>query len=266
MILWISGSAVESPRFKVYPEMSRCLSRPVWLASSERMTSRIVGEIQEALAQCPSDTIFSEDLEEIIAARAVSSSWVESIQTLERVFPSQYRIELKLRQPTAVFRPRDRSYFIDGNGVVLAAVDQLDFGEVSTVLPLITGYDRSTRLVKGRKALDPKLEEGAWVSREIGVFDELGISSQVKVDRIDVTNFGQGKPDDVVLLTDTGVRIFWGRSSMDPRFQTIDPSPREKAEKLKKVLKERPYLAGVETVKLTFDKTFITLKAMEDGG
>jgi hypothetical protein len=261
IIEWIARETKSSPYFTVYPQAVRCLSRPAWLASSDRLTAEVVEEIQDRLEAFPPDSIFSSDLEEALSQDpTLFSPWIASVQGFERRFPSQYQVALKLRRPVAVFQHRNRSFFIDGDGVVIAAVDYLDRGKISTTIPFISGFGQVAGLEEGRTALNDKLVEGAVVAQEIEVFHDLDISSSIRVREIDVSNFGQGKPEDVVLITDKNVRLLWGRSSLNKKFEGIDPGPLEKANHLKEILEIRPGLRGVHEVTLTFDKIYFKLK------
>jgi len=250
----VSDHAKDNPRFTVHNDVMRCISRPAWLADSDRLTSKIIRDIQTGLDRLPSDSIFSQLLEEELVERASSlSPWIESIECFKRAYPSQYKIQLKLRRPVAVFRSCNRSYYIDGQGVVIAGADYLDREEVTTQAPLITGFDPRIPVRVGQAALSKRLIEGAAVAKEIEIFSAMGVSEHITITEIDVSNYGSGLPDDTVLITDNDVKLLWGRSARNSRFKGIDLTPRTKTLNLKKVLIEKPALVGVKEVKLNFD-------------
>jgi hypothetical protein len=252
-IEWVAGQAGENPRFTVHPDSLKCLSRPQWLATSDRITSEIMGSIQEEISRFPPEAIFSDTIEEAFKTRLNDfSPWIESVRTFQRIYPSRYRVELKLRKPVALFLDRSRSYFIDAAGVVIASVDQLDRGKVKAALPLVTGFGDLGHVVEGQHTRNRRLIEGAAVAKEIEVFQALEPLQAIRVVEIDVSAFGSNKPDGVTLYTAQNVRILWGRSARNTRFRGIDPSPLEKARSLEQVVRRNPGLRGVDTVTVTF--------------
>jgi hypothetical protein len=257
---WVTRLAQGFPAFTVYPEALRCISRPAWLAASERLTSMLLGDIHRVFAAYPPDSIFSARLEQAFTQNpSAFSPWIESIETFERVFPSRFRITVKLRRPVAVFAHEGRSYFIDGRGVVITSTDTVDRDAFGFALPVVRGFGDAGYVRDGRAALNKSLVEGAAVGRELEVLDLLGISEFLRIREIDVSRYGEGKPEDVTLVTEDDVRILWGRSARNPRFRGIDPTPRQKGEKLAALLEKVPGLDGVAEVNVTFDKIFYRL-------
>lgn len=265
MVEWVSGQAGDYRRFTVYPDSLKCLSRPQWLASSDRITSEIMGSIQEELSLFPPEAIFSETMEEAFKTRLRDfSPWIESVKTFQRIYPSRYRVELKLRKPVAIFLDRSRSYFIDASGVVIASVDQLDRGRVKAALPMVTGFGDLGPVVEGSHTRNRSLIEGAAVAKEIDVFQTLGALKTLRVVEIEVSAFGSNRPDGVTLYTSDNVRILWGRSARNASFRGIDPSPMEKARSLERVMDGNPGLRGIDTVTVTFRNAKPTIKRRVD--
>ena len=253
MVEWVAGQAEGFTRFTVHPQSLRCLSRPAWLASSDRITTEIMGSIQEELSRQAPEAIFSDAVESAFKADSQAfSPWIERVETFQRIYPSRYRVQLKLRRPAAVFLSNSRSFFIDATGVVIASVDQLDQGRIKAALPLITGFGDADPVVEGSHTRNRRLLEGAAVAREIEIFRSFESLKSVRIVEIDVSRFGNNKPDGVTLYTDGNVKILWGRSSRNARFKGIDPSPGQKAEILNKVVERNPELRGVESVPVTF--------------
>lgn len=256
LIEWMAGRAEAFSNFTVNTRDVRCVSRPSWLASSDRLTTDIIASIQEELSHYPTETIFSDDLEMALREKAVLfSPWIESIDSFKRVFPSRYRLEIKLRHPVALFYWQNHSYFIDGSGVVIGKVDYLDQGDVTTALPLITGFGEIGRLTEGFPTSNRFLLEGAAVACEIIGFEQFEELAHVRILEIDVSNFGNGRPDGVTLFTDSNTRILWGRSARNTRYRGIDPSPYEKALQLKQILERSPGFRGIDQVTVTFRDT-----------
>lgn len=269
---WITAKARKALCFQVDPEAVRCVSRPAWLASSDHLTHEIIKEIQDKLAVMPEDSIFSEDLEERLNSDpSFLSPWIESLEIFERIYPSQYRIELKLRRPVAVFLHRGRSYSIDAAGVVIGCMSSLEAGSITADIPVITGFGNPGPIRNGLATGNLPLLEGSAVAREIEVFGEVPLASDLKIKEIDVSHFDTssypyGRPDNIILITEEDVRILWGRSSLNPRVRGIDPTPLKKAMSLEKVLEWRPRFKGLEEVNVTMaDETPVKLAEGENG-
>lgn len=266
LVEWVTHRARDMDFFRVHTKTVRCLGRPEWLAASNRITTEVVGGIQTNLSRFPSNQIFDETLEKALMNHPDAfSPWIESVQGFERIYPSRYRVRLKLRRPVAVFSESNRSFFIDGSGVVITSVDHLDQGRISSDLPLITGFGTAHPVREGLSTRNRALIEGAAVAREIEIFKEIDKVSDLRISEIDVARFGEGRPDGVTLYTGDNVRIQWGRSAQNIRFQGIDPTPMEKAIKLRTVLEDRPGLKGVQEVKLTFKKVQTTYVPVDSG-
>ncbi len=257
----LSGRAKKLSCFVVHTPAVRCISRPSWLASSDRLTAEVVGGIQEACSSYPSRSIFDDTFERAFAgASARFSPWIESLESFQRVYPSQYRVKFRLRRPVALFVDQGRSYFIDKSGVVISSVVQLDKGRIKAAVPVITGFGDVVSLSNGEAAPNRRLVEGAAVAREAELIQNMGeLASSISLREIDVSGYGRGLADDVTLITDRSVRILWGRSSLNSRFSGIDPTPQKKASNLYQLLKERKGLSGISVVNLALhEPTCIT--------
>jgi hypothetical protein len=165
----------------------------------------------------------------------------------------------------AIFSERNRSYFIDGKGVVIASVSHLDQGRISSSLPLISGFGDAKPVREGRLTSNALLIEGAAVAEEIEVLHGMEAFGRFEITEIDVTHYGSGRPDGVTLYTGDNVRILWGRSARNVQYQGIDPTPMEKAMKLKEVLEKNPTLDNIDTIPVTFRGVQSTYTPREDG-
>ncbi|MFH1998584.1 MAG: hypothetical protein ABIK28_02835 [Planctomycetota bacterium] len=253
VIEWMANRAEGFANFTVFTRDVRCMSRPSWLASSDKLTTEIIASIQDQLARFPTDNIFSHDLEHTLQTNAVSfSPWIESVSSFQRIFPSRFRLELKLRHPVGLFYWQNHSYFIDRLGVVISMVDHLDRGEVTTALPVITGFGEISHLQEGYPTSNRFLLEGAAVASEIRGFENIEELSHIRILEIDVSRFGNGRPDGVTLFTAGNVRILWGRSARNTRFRGIDPSPTEKTMYLKETVLKNPGFRGIDQITVTF--------------
>ncbi|MBU0754354.1 MAG: hypothetical protein KJ645_04395 [Planctomycetes bacterium] len=267
LIEWITECGRSLKCFTVHSENVRCLSRPKWLAASNRITSEVVGGVQANLSRFPKGQIFDSDLEQALINHPSSfSPWIAGVESFERIYPSRYRVRLKLRRPVAIFSEDNRSFFIDESGVVITSVDHLDRGKITSSLPLITGYGHAAPIRDGCLTRNRSLLEGAAVAKEIEALSGFDLTAELRISEIDVSQFGTGRPEGVTLFTGENVRILWGRSARNREFRGIDPSPEEKTSKLLEVLEKHPHFEGVRQVTLTFKgaQTTFTPSASED--
>ena len=71
---------------------------------------------------------------------------------------------------------------------------------------------------------------------------------------VTLTGIRVGADDLVLLHTDTGVELEWGRSSRQRHLAAYDIPPRGRLDNLADVLAVRPGLAGVARVELWLDR------------
>jgi len=261
MVNWILNQARTIPTYRVDPNVVRCTGRPDWLDMSSGPGRDVMADIKRTVDGLPNESIFNDAFVRLLRHRIEQgSTWVDDVVAVERVFPAQVKVRLRLRQPTAFFCRRNSGYYIDARGVVID-VFRTDAagGGGRQDLAEIQGMNRVAAPRLGAAYPDEALKEGAAVAAEVvDMVRSLG-KRAIEVAVIDVSGYGRQQPDDVVLITRTGARILWGRSSRHSEYRGIDPTPEEKTRNLEKILKLEPRLKGVAEVKLTFKKPSYTL-------
>ncbi len=274
VIDWMVGKAMALKTYRIDPTCVRCTERPRWLDMSSPAAGDVLAGIRKALERVGSRSIFDEELIPLTEKAILDECpWVESVVATERAYPSQLKIKVRLRKPAAFFYRRGRKYGVDSDGVVITSRPVSGSGaeaqqkkRVNQNLPVIRGFDLTPSPRMGEVFPAGALIEGAAVADEIHLFDTVfGIEqgdggSLITIGTIDVSGYGRGQPDDVILLTDQGVRLLWGRSARHFRYDGIDPTPEEKANQLRKVCEIHPGLVGLSEVTLTFDSPSYRLK------
>lgn len=262
MVTWILNQARTIPTYRVDPNVVRCTGRPDWLDMSSGPGRDVLADIKRTVDGLPNESIFNDAFVRLLRHRIEQgSTWVDDVIAVERVFPAQVRVRLRLRQPLAVFYRRNSGYYVDARGVVID-VFRVDAAEAMSRpgLAEIKGMSLIAAPQLGAVYPDEALREGAAVAAEVVEMVRILGKRAIEVTAIDVSGYGRKQPDDVVLLTGKGVRILWGRSSRHGEYRGIDPTPEEKTRNLDKILKLEPGLKGVAEVKLTFKQPSYTLR------
>ena len=262
IVRWIMDEARGLDEFTIDPTQVRCSARPEWLDMSSDTASDIMSRVRGTLSRFRNQSIFNDRFLQLLREDlARGCPWVEVVVAAEREFPSQLKVRLRLRRPASVFYRRSTGFYVDSRGVVIDAFPISRRENIAAAgLPVIRGADLSAPPRPGQVFQDEALREGAAVGTEILGLARLLGSRMVPIESIDVSGYGRGRPDDVVLITEGNTRLLWGRSARHAEYRGIDPSLEEKADNLGKVLAARPGLKGVAEVTLTFRKPSYSLK------
>ncbi len=263
MVSWILNRARTIPTYRVDPSVVRCTGRPDWLGMSTGPGRDVMADIKRTVDGLPNESIFNDAFIRLLRHKIEQgSTWVDEVVAVERVFPAQVKIRLRLRQPAAVFYRRNNGYYVDARGVV---IDVFRAGRTTGIdhvgLAQIQGMSLIAPPRLGSVYPDEALTEGAAVAAEVLQMVRNLPKGALDVTLIDVSGYGRKQSDDVVLITKRGVRILWGRSSRHGEYRGIDPTPEEKTRNLAKILKIEPGLEGVAEVTLTFQQPTYTLRA-----
>jgi len=262
MVNWILNQAKTIPTYRVDPNVVRCTGRPSWLDMSLGPGRDVMADIKRTVDGLPNESIFNDAFIRLLRHRIEQgSTWVDDVVAVERVFPAQVKVRLRLRQPTALFYRRNSGYYIDARGVVIDVFRADAAGGAGRQdLAQIQGMSLVAAPRLGSVYPDEALKEGAAVAHEVGGLVRRIGKDAIEVTVIDVSGYGRQQPDDVVLITRGGARILWGRSARHSEYRGIDPTPEEKTRNLEKILKLEPRLDGVAEVTLTFKQPSYTLR------
>ncbi len=259
---WIMDEARGLDDFTIDPTQVRCSARPEWLDMSSDTASDIMSRVRGTLSRFRNQSIFNDKFLQLLREDlGRGCPWVEVVVAAEREFPSQLKVRLRLRRPASVVYRRSTGYYVDSRGVIIDAFSISRKENIAAAgLPVIRGADLSAPPRVGRMFQDDALREGAAVGTEILDLARLLGPLMVPIKSIDVSGYGRGRPDDVILITEGNTRLLWGRSARHAAYRGIDPSLEEKANNLEKVLADRPGLKGVAEVTLTFQKPSYSLR------
>jgi len=252
----IMSEARYLPRFTVDPSRLHCSGKPAWLDMASDPAADVLGEIRTALTRFDTTTIFDDTFIGLLQRDICRECpWVEEVAGVERIFPAQVKIRLRLRRPAAVFFRRSRGYYIDSRGVVIDSFPASEKNRIADKeLPEIRGAPLAASPRRGMAVADEALREGAAVAADVQDLGRFLGQRMIRVSTIDVSDYGRGSPEDAVLVTASGTRLNWGRSSRHAAYKGIDPSVEQKARNLERVLDARPNLSGVAEVTLAFEK------------
>jgi hypothetical protein len=259
----IMSEARYLPRFTVDPSRLHCSGKPDWLDMTSDPAADVLGEIKSALTRFNATTIFDDRFIKLLQRDICRECpWVEEVAGVERVFPAQVKIRLRLRRPAAVFFRRSRGFYVDSRGVVIDTFPAAERDRIADRdLPEIRGAPLSASPRRGKPVTDAALREGAAVAADVQDLRRCLGDRMIRVRTIDVSRYGRGRPEDAVLVTEGGTRLNWGRSSRHAAYQGIDPTVEQKAQNLESVLDKRPNLSGVAEVTLAFEKPTYRLEA-----
>ncbi len=129
-----------------------------------------------------------------VADRVLKNSWVQSARVIRRP-PKTLEIEVAERRPFAVIAARGKTYFIDDQGWVIDLVKE----DGGSSLPRIVDIPLEAKI--GRKL------ESDSVSNAISCLKSLDADLRARIASISVPS-----PDRLLLYTDDGVEILYGRA------------------------------------------------------
>ncbi len=159
----------------------------------------------------------SIDLLERLGTWVAATGWVDELRSVERTEPGVITIDATWRAPAGVVRQNGYDYLISTEGRRLDA----QWRENTAGLPVIVGAERSTAatsVLPGTPWPDRSVLAGVelltLLHDELGVDPILGLGGFDQVWGVDVAEFSRHQR--LIILTDLGNRIVWGRAPSDP--------------------------------------------------
>lgn len=218
------------------------------------------GEIAKTLQGAESFSVFDHRALDAARTHLASLPFVAQVDLVRRVFPRAVGVNLTLRRPIALVRRAGRVYPVDRDGILLPGKPEDAKGGFAFSLPVISGRPFAKQPAQwGERWIEDDLQEGLAVAEEIDPI--LDLHPGFRIVGIDLTNLG-GKvspfESEIVLLTDAGTKIFWGRASRKKPYGEL--APEFKRANLQRALDEFPALKGVSELDLRFDRPAIHLK------
>ena len=184
--------------------------------------------------------LFDEGISKRLRDFLSRQPWVLRVRSLEidaaaRTHPGEVRFAVELRTPVAVVRQRQELYLTDGEGVLLGGpVPEVRAREFGLAVIESPGLSFTPPVRWGTRWPDPEVAEAAAVARLLSRHRIQDLP--VRIIGIE-THRGDPRGAEIVLLTDDGRRIEWGRSPAAVGLRLR--KDREKVRALEEVLADR---------------------------
>ena len=216
---------------------------------SEVMAHELSEQLAVALGGA---SIFEKDLCDRVQRELRAYPWVLDVKSVSRLMPSKLLVEVVFREPATLAEFAGRTYMIDKDGYLLPDhFYRRPNVWMTASMPVIVNRKLTSPPPLAKKWGGPALSAGARLYvflAKTGLFEELPIKT------IDVTRVGVGGSEpDIVLLTQNGVTIKWGRSDSYAEIHGLtlpswaNPDLR-KLEMLRSKLTDYPGLEGLESI------------------
>jgi hypothetical protein len=259
----MKGEVERFPDLQVYPRAFRPVRVPSWADDS------LVRSLRETSAALPPFSILDPDLKGTLDRHWRRNPWVREVTRVDKEFPNRLTVTAKIRRPIAWIELADREA---PDGVAWFPVDASCVrlpGEVveppkasEPPIPLVRGAGARSVPGEGRVWNDEAIRDGVAVALELFDLYNSPLYGRVSIAAIDVANTGgrvDAKASEIVLVTDSGKQILWGRSRRTRAFGELPTG--EKLEHLDRILEAYPGLAGVEQAKVQFEQPYVVLEA-----
>ena len=195
-------------------------------------------------------SVFDATLLADVRATYARYPWVAEVPRVRRILPDGIEATIRLRWPVGAVLVGNGYYLIDEESIRLP---RKYYEHVQPAkepdMPFLAGI-RGLPPAVGQACAGRDLAEGLAVAR---VLRGLGLLRRAKIATVDVRNVG-GRLDpraaEVVLVTQSGAQIEWGRSPLQSRIG--EPTTEEKVAALVRVLASPVKLEDVAVVRLQF--------------
>jgi len=196
------------PRFRGRQVTLTLADKPAWMdqALAEQILEDAIGPIRSRLSRLRSQGQ-GYQMVELVAKQLDRSAWVEQVVNVSQCFAGQLVARCRFRKPEVMVARDGRYHLIDQKGVVLPGKYRREDLAASGLLEVKGVHGKMPAC--GRRWTNMALQAALDLTR---MFEQQAFRSQIRV--IDVTNYG-GSVDPlaswIVLLTDIGATIQWGR-------------------------------------------------------
>jgi hypothetical protein len=222
----------------------------------------VLSEVRAALAALgPFDLALPHAAEQLARALEQACPWVQSVREVTKLYPNRVHVALELRRAVARVVLDGTIVALDANGVVLppAALD-LQWPSGGPI-PRLAGVRPAPCPPAGcRVPPHPEILQGLSVAADLASRPLGSRRDPVHLAAIDVSGVPRGpgarhpggRRCEIVLRTQTGVEIWWGRAAASP-LAAVELSVEEKVARLNVVLRRYPGLRGLERACVFYD-------------
>jgi len=151
-------------------------------------------------------SLLEPDVARRIGCEMEQIPWVRKVHAVRKYFPKRLEIEMSLRKPFAWAKSRTTLYLVDAEGVRLPRTGK-SYEKNAFDVPVITGMKEELPEV-GRPWNDEGLRAGLSVVKLLDYAKHPGAR---RVARIDCKVNVAGAVDNVVVYTQGGAPIYWGK-------------------------------------------------------
>jgi len=231
------------PRFQLRTQDLIILDQPPWIPPGGLAQLTLPADVIEPLS------IFNPRLVEILSAAYARMPWVERVIRVEKVYPNDLRVELRLRKPVAAVYYQNEYIMIDRKGVRLPG-NYAERPEVGFRMPFVRGV-RSAPPEPGIVWDTPAVLDAARLAER---WHRAEMQKLINVTCIDVTNVDvtSAASEVVLLLESLGTRVLWGRVSR-PGLDGVLADDQKKIDILRNALVRDGILARDPQLKLVQD-------------
>lgn len=247
----IRAEAFALDEYLVYPAVFRTSDdTPAWLRGDD------VAAIRDSIASVEPFSVFDDSIRARLEDAVRGNPWVRGIASVKREFPNSAVVSLDIRKPIAWVDVKGRYQLVDRHGVVLPG----RYHEATPApypMPIIRGGTGQIADVPAYGSVwsDGAVREGIAVAIELYALYAEPFASDVPIREIDVSNVGgrlSPSESEIVLRTENGVAIEWGRSLLASR-RLAEVTTAQKIENLRFLNARRPRLEGLGRVLVRFD-------------
>lgn len=254
----VAAWAAVRPAFLVESSDCRTLKNADWLTADDVRSIREASGTERGLY-----SFFSPKLTSFYESPYAASAWVRRVLDVQPVYPNRVRVFLEVREPVlGVVAGGGDIHLVDERGVRLPGVRVRPPEGLTRPFYRLNGVLRPPP--RAGEVWSRGTVEGAAVAGELQALTPDMVSA-ARIHTIDVANIGgriERRRSEILLETESGAVIEWGRSSLSPRART-EPALADKIERLYQALLYYPGLVGLERVKLQFDR--LTVVETGDG-
>jgi len=176
---------------------------------------------------------FRRSAPELVHAALGAIPWIEQVEAVEKVLPNRLAVRLRFRRPAAVVLWEGRRHLVDREGRWLGVeggLFRLPPDWDAARIPVVIDANLRKRPEPASPWDAPRLAVGARLNEYLlacGLYDRLHVT------RIDVTWVSRGAENvrleggiqpEVTLVTATGTRVKWGKSSVYADVEGLTPS------------------------------------------